>query len=378
MTDEEKKALIDKTIQKLKDPKTGLGSLRNSILGALSPEEQQKLKTIQDTKPYAEERFNLFVARKIQEYEENEKNGKKSDGFRQDILDNVRKSIAEIENPQPNNIFTQKMAGYNNIREQLNATPEVFMKYGISTSCSNAAGAFVHEFIKTVENILESKNLTKEEIKAEIDNIKKNDIIFLATTKYTNLIDGHAGHVVPCVKLNTNNWIMIEPRNETIQENVFTKEIPDSDMVVGKSFEHLIKEHNDVPYIIKGISSENCTDHQYFLDHCSRVSLEDAKKFLAQVAKEKYWSPGMRTKIERELNILSKIERELKILSNLSEEDKKPLPEELQCKIESQRRIERQRRIHSLRLARKQVQQRPSVSMDELKQAQAQQAFFDY
>ena len=363
MTDEERLSAINETIKNLKDDKKGLSSLRNSILGALSPEELQKLKTIKDTKPYAEERFNLFVTRKIQEYE---KNGKKSDGFRQDILDNVRKSIAEIENPQTNNIFIQDMAEYNNIREQLNATPEVFMKYGFSSSCSNGAGAFVHEFIKTVENILKSKNLAKEEIKAEIENIKKNDILFLETTKYTNLIDGHAGHVVPCVKLNTNNWIMIEARNETIQENVFTKEIPDSDMVVGKSFEHLIKKHKDEPYIIRGKSPENCTDHEDFLEHRSRVSLEDAKKFLAQVAKEEYWSPGMRKKIERELEILS----------NLSEEDKKLPPEELQCKIE------RQRRIQSLRLATeelgKQVQHGPYASMAELKKAQEQQAIFDY
>ncbi|MBR3782081.1 MAG: hypothetical protein IKL14_01680 [Alphaproteobacteria bacterium] len=367
MTDEEKLSAINETIKNLKDDKKGLSSLLNSIWGALSPEEQQKLKTIRATKPYyAEERFNLFVARKIQEYEENEKNGKKSDGFRQDILDNVRKSIAEIENPQPNNIFIQSTAGYNNIREQLNATPEVFMKYGISTSCSNAAGAFVHEFIKTVENILKSKNLTKEEIKAEIDNIKKNDIIFLATTKYTNLIDGRAGHVVPCVKLNTNNWVMIEARNETIQENVFTKEIPDSDMVVGKSFEHLIKGHEDVPYIIKDISSENCTNHEDFLEHRSRVKLDDAQTFLAQVAEEKCWSPGMRKKIKRELDILS----------NLSEEDKKLLPE---FPEELQRKIERERGIQSLRLATeelgKQVQHGPYVSMDELKKAQAQQAY---
>lgn len=367
MTDEERLSAINETIKNLKDDKKGLSSLLYSIWAALSPEEQQKLKTIQDTKPYAEERFNLFVARKIQEYE---KNGKKSDDFRQDILDNVRKSIAEIENPQTNNIFIQDMAEYNNIREQLNATPEVFMKYGFSSSCSNGAGAFVHEFIKTVENILKSKNLAKEEIKAEIENIKKNDILFLETTKYTNLIDGHVGHVVPCVKLNTNNWIMIEARNETIQENVFTKEIPHSDMVVGKSFEHLIKKHKDEPYIIRGISSENCTDHEDFLKR-SRVPLEEAKEFLKQVAEEKCWSHGMR-KI---------IKRELKILSDLSEEDKKLLPkfpEELQCKIEDLRKIERQRRTQSLRLAYKQVQQRPSVSMDALKQAQAQRAFFDY
>lgn len=366
MTDEEKLSAINETIKNLKDDKKGLSSLLYSIWAALSPEEQQKLKTIQATKPYyAEERFNLFVARKIQEYEENEKNGKKSDGFRQDILDNVRKSIAEIENPQPNNIFIQNMAEYNNIREQLNATPEVFMKYGFSSSCSNGAGAFVHEFIKTVENILKSKNLAKEEIKAEIENIKKNDILFLETTKYTNLIDGHVGHVVPCVKLNTNNWIMIEARNETIQENVFIKEIPHSDMVVGKSFEHLIKKHKNEPYIIRGKSSENCTDHEKFLER-SRVPLEEAKEFLAQVAKEEYWSLGMRKKIEREL----------KILSNLNEEDKELPPEKLQCKIE------RQRRIQSLRLATeelgKQVQHGPYVSMDELKKAQAQQAYLGY
>ena len=75
MTDEERLSAINETIKNLKDDKKGLSSLRNSILGALSPEELQKLKTIKDTKPYAEERFNLFVARKIQEYE---KNGKKS------------------------------------------------------------------------------------------------------------------------------------------------------------------------------------------------------------------------------------------------------------------------------------------------------------
>lgn len=356
MTDEEKKALIDKTILKLKAPKTGLSSLRNSISNTLTPEELLKLKNIKDTKPYAEERFNLFVAKKIQEYEKGKKN---PDLFREDILQNVRKSIAEIENPQQDNIFIQEMDEYNNIREQLNAMPEVFMKYGFSSSCSNGAGAFVYEFIKELES---NKNLTPE----EIENIKKNDIKFLETTKYTNLIDGHVGHVVPIVRLSTGNWVVIEARNETIQENVFTKEIPDDNIKLGKSFEHLIKKHKDEPYIIRGISSENCTDHQEFLEKRSSVPLEEAKAFLAQVAKEEYWSPSMRAKIEREL----------KILSNLSEEDKKLPKEELQCKIE------RERRIKSLRLATeelgKQVQRGPYVSMDELKKTQEQRAYFGY
>lgn len=159
MTDEERLSAINETIKNLKDDKKGLSSLRNSILGALSPEELQKLKTIKDTKPYTEERFNLFVARKIQEYE---KNGKKSDGFRQDILDNVRKSIAEIENPQTNNIFIQDMAEYNNIREQLNATPEVFMKYGFSSSCSNGLVHLYMNLSKQLKTYLKARILQKK------------------------------------------------------------------------------------------------------------------------------------------------------------------------------------------------------------------------
>ena len=159
---------------------------------------------------------------------------------------------------------------------------------------------------------------------------------------------------------------MIEPLHETIDVGISTKIIPNSDFKRNKPLEHLMAHHKGEPYMITAISKEPCTDHDVFLKKASRVKLEDAKKFLEQVAKEEYWLPDMRTKIEREL----------KILSNLSEEDKKLPPEKLQ------RRIEHERRIQSLRLATeelgKQVLHGPYVSMDELKKAQAQQAYLGY
>ena len=168
------------------------------------------------------------------------------------------------------------------------------MKYGISTSCANAAAAFAYEF------------------KNKYDN---QEICFLDTTRWSNLINGRVGHVVPCVKLDKDNWIMVEPLIENKDNKVY-KIIPKQDMAFGKSLEHLIDHHKGEPYMIVNISNTLPTNHQYFLQYCSRVKLEDAKKFLAQVAKEEYWSHDndMRTKIERELDILSNLSEEAKKL----------------------------------------------------------------
>lgn len=85
-------------------------------------------------------------------------------------------------------------------------------------------------------------------------------------------------------------------------------------------------------------------DHNEFLKQASRVPLGRAQTFINQIFEQ----------------------------GDITEEQYQ----------QQQRKFERERRIQSLRLATeelgKQVQQRPYVSMDALKQAQAQQAFFDY
>ena len=91
------------------------------------------------------------------------------------------------------------------------------------------------------------------------------------------------------------------------------------------------------------------TNHQDFLKYCSRVTLEDAKTFLAQVAKENYWSTEMRKKIKRELNILS----------NLSEEGKK-----LEDQPDGAQKLQGQ----SMRQATQNAQQSPRQNLEETPQ----------
>ena len=329
MTDEERLSAINETINKLRDEKTGLGSLEKIITDALKTERtliaaanQHILNTTGKTEYEPREHLNAFIwcvlLKKIQENEET--HAKTPSEFKETIGDEIKEIVKAIPKLSKKELETT-LENYDDKRDKLNATPGIFMKYGFTTSCSNGAVAFIDEF-------------TKEHPE------RKQYVKFMFTTIWDHLLDGSSGHTVPCVKLNKDDWIIIEPRNSTIPKGAFTKRISEDDFQVGKSFKHLMTFRNGEPYMITAKLDEPFIDHDVFLEKASRVKLEDAKKFLAQVAKEEYWSSDMRTKIERELKILS--------LCLATEE------------------------------LGKQVQQRPFSITEELKQARAQQAFFDY
>lgn len=359
MTDEERLSAINKTINKLRDKKTGLSSLKNLITDALKTEptliaaaNQYILNTTGKTEHEPLEHLDVFIwcvlFKKIQRNEKS--HAKTPSEFKKTIGDEIKEIVKVIPKLSKKEL-KKNLKNYDDKRDKLNATPGIFMKYGFTTSCSNGAVAFIDEF-------------TKEHPE------RKQYVKFMFTTIWDHLLDGRSGHTVPCVELNNGDWIIIEPRNNTFPEGEFTKRISKDDFQVGKPFKHLMTFRNGEPYMITAKLDKPFIDHDVFLEKASRVKLDEAQKFLAQVAKEKCWSPGVHKQIEREL----------KILSDLTPEEQELPPEELQEIIEEKRGIERERRTESLRSATeelgKQVQQRP-FSMDELKRAQAQQAF-DY
>lgn len=312
MTKEEKISAINEIVTKLRDTETGLNSLEANIRKHLNRTEVEQLnKAIKEkigrgneteTKPlrYIKIILQRFVIEKIQR---NEDKGKKSpEQFKKDIPEETKKYLATIKDLKEDQLL-EIIDKHNNVREALNDKPYIFMKYGISTSCANAAAAFAYEF----------KNKYKD---------PGIEICFIDTTRYTNLIDGRVGHVVPCVKLNEDKWLMVEPLHKNVDNKVF-QEISAHK---GESLEHLIDHHKGEPYMIVNISNTLPTDHEAFLSECSRVKLKDAIKFLSKVEKEGRWSSKMQ-----------EIKRELEILSKLSEEEKKLPPEKLQSIIEQRR-----------------------------------------
>lgn len=306
MTNEEKISAINEIVKKLRDTKTGLNSLLNFVFSgipktakpgtlhdfilkcAAAKKTNKNLAPADDTKfEKIKAQFNMFVIKKIHEYEDKNSNKNPAD-FKQDVLNTIIQNLNDYDDPQKDkteNIFNQPLTEeYNNMREALNDKPYIFMKYGISTSCANAAAAFAYEFQNKYKN---------------------QEICFLDTTRYTNLIDGRVGHVVPCVKRDKDNWIMVEPLIENKDKKVY-KIIPKQDMAVGKSFEHLIDHHKGEPYMIVNISDTLPTDHQYFLKYCSRVKLKDAKAFLKLVSKEtEKWPEETLQKIRQEYETIS-------------------------------------------------------------------------
>ena len=351
---------INTIVNELQNPKTGLNSLSTNIMNSLNGKELEQLnKAIKNKIGRSNEieinqlqyikiilqRFVIVMSPVVKGEKGTQKElfeSLRKDGYIRIKVDGEIKDLSEDQ-------LLEIIDNHNNVREALNGKPEIFMKYGISPSCSNAATAFIHEFGERYED-------------------QKVKLRFLDTTRWDHLLDGGVGHVVPCIQIgddDNGDWIMIEPLHETIDVGISTKIIPNSDFGQYKPLEHLIAHHKGEPYMITAISKEPCTDHQKFLEHVSRVKLEDAKKFLAQVAEEEYWS-DMHTKIKRESDILS----------DLNEEEKKLPPEELQYRIECKRRTQLLQSVTEK--LDKQVQCRPYVNMEELKQAQAQQASFDY
>ena len=302
MTDEERLSAIKETINKLRDEKTGLGSLKKLITDALTTEptlivaaNQHILNTTGKKEHEPREHLDAFIwcvlFNKIQKNEES--HAKTPSEFKKTIGDEIKEIVKAIPKLSKKEL-EKTLENYDDKREKLNATPGIFMKYGFTTSCTNGAVAFIDEF-------------TKEHPK------RKQYVKFMFTTVWDKLLDGSSGHTVPCVELNNGDWIIIEPRNNTIPEGEFTKRISKDDFQVGKSFKHLMKFRNGEPYMITAKLDKPFTNHDVFLKKASRVKVEDAITFLAQVAEEGRWSSKMRKKIKRELEILS----------NLSEEEKK-------------------------------------------------------
>lgn len=332
MTDEERLSAIKETINKLRDEKTGLGSLKKLITDALTTEpklivaaNQHILNTTGKKEHEPREHLDAFIwcvlFKKIQENEES--HAKTPSEFKKTIGDEIKEIVKAIPKLSKKELETT-LENYDDKREKLNATPGIFMKYGFTTSCTNGAVAFINEF-------------TKEHPE------RKQYVKFMFTTVWDHLLDGSSGHTVPCVELNNGDWIIIEPRNNTFPKGEFTKRISKDDFQVGKPFKHLMTFRNGEPYMITAKLDEPFIDHDVFLEKASRVKLDRAQTFIKQIFEQ----------------------------GDITEEQYQ----------QQQRKFERQRRIQSLRLATeelgKQVQQRP-FSMEELKQAQAQQAFLDY
>ena len=328
---------VNTIVNELQNPKTGLNSLATNIMKSLNEKElvqlnedikikikRKETKTLQ----YIKMILQRFVIEKIQCNEDDKNKDKKSpEQFKKDIPEETKKYLATIKDLSESDLL-EIIDKHNNVREALNGKPEIFMKYGISTSCSNAATAFIHEFGKRYKD-------------------QKEKLSFLDTTRWDSLLDGGVGHVVPCIQIGDDDegdWIMIEPLHETIDVGISTKIIPNSDFKRDKPLEHLMAHHKGEPYMITAISKEPCTNHEQFLTDISRVPLDRAQTFINQIFEQ----------------------------GDITEEQYQ----------QQQRKFERQRRIQSLRLATeelgKQVQHGPYVSMDELKKAQAQQAYLGY
>lgn len=330
---------ISTIVNELQNPKTGLNSLEANIIKSLNKEElvqlnediKNKIKR-KETKPlqYIKIILQRFVIEKIQWNEDDKNKGKQSpEQFKKDIPEETKKYLATIKDLSKDQLL-EIIDKHNNVREALNGKPEIFMKYGISTSCSNAATAFIHEFGERYED-------------------QKAKLRFLDTTRWDSLLDGRAGHVVPCIQIgddDKSDWIMIEPLHETIDVGISTKIIPNSDFKRDKPLEHLMAHRKGEPYMITAISKEPCTNHEQWLKDISRVSLGRAQTFIKQMGEQGYLSTKQCQQLQQEFA------------------------------------AERERRIKSLRLATdklgKQVQLGPYVSMDELKKAQAQQAYLGY
>lgn len=329
---------VNTIVNELQNPKTGLNSLATNIMKSLNKKELVQLNEDikikikrKETKPlqYIKMILQRFVIEEIQWNEDDKNKGKKSpEQFKKYIPEETKKYLATIKGLSEDQLL-EIIDKHNNVREALNGKPEIFMKYGISTSCSNAATAFIHEFGKRFGKRYEDQ---------------KAKLRFLDTTRWDSLLDGGAGHVVPCIQIGDDDkgdWIMIEPLHETIDVGISTKIIPNSDFKRDKPLEHLMAHHKGEPYMITAISKEPCTNHEQFLTDISRVSLDRAQTFINQIFEQ----------------------------GDITEEQYQ----------QQQLKFERQRRIQSLRLATeelgKQVQHGPYVSMDELKKAQAQQAY---
>ena len=332
MTDEERLSAIKETINKLRDKKTGLGSLKKLITDTLTTEpklivaaNQHILNTTGKKEHEPREHLDAFIwcvlFNKIQKNEES--HAKTPSELKKTIGDEIKEIVKAIPKLSKKELETT-LENYDDKREKLNATPGIFMKYGFTTSCTNGAVAFINEF-------------TKEHPE------RKQYVKFMFTTVWDHLLDGSSGHTVPCVELNNGDWIIIEPRNNTFPEGEFTKRISKDDVQVGKPFKHLMTFRNGEPYMITAKLDEPFIDHDVFLEKASRVKLDEAQTFINQIFEQ----------------------------GDITEEQYQ----------QQQRKFERQRRIQSLRLATeelgKQVQQRP-FSMEELKKVQEQQAFFDY
>ncbi len=225
----------------------------NSVTQDLGRNEIDALSRIRYAKLY----MQLYVIKKITEFESKGMSVSREE-FKTQILAEIRENL--LKNPVEY-IRTHDLGEYDHLRFKLNSNPGVFMKYGFVSSCGNVAAAFAHEFGK----------------------ISNDEIMFLHSTKWDHLEDGMSGHTVPCVRMEDNQWIMVEPQINP-KTGVFTRLIRDQDFQPGKTIEHLLPSMVGQPYVITERSDKNYSDYKQFMAQAGRVPHDQAQKFINNLA----------------------------------------------------------------------------------------------
>lgn len=318
----EKQAKIQEILKILHNNKNGFRGLLNNVKKRLSEEENKKYKSNEDYNDI----LTVFILKSIKDFESEKKEYNQQE-FEQSVLNELKKMLSLDEElfKQYKKIQEPDLRNLDNMRFGL--TGDNITKYRFFTSCANAADAFL------------AVNKTLPE------PIPEKDIRILNSTKFDHLLNGKSGHVIPCVKMPDGTWFAVDPQRTANGHFGFT--IPEEEFKAGNKVFHLVGQRHQ-PYMITLIGDANSIfhDHNEFLKQASRVPLGHAQMFIKQMGEQGYLSMEQCTKLQAEFA------------------------------------AERERRIKSLRLATenlgKQVQHGPYVSMDELKRAQAQQAYFGH
>ena len=316
----EKQAKIQEILKILHNNRNGFKGLLNNVKNRLSEEENATYKSNED---YRDIYQTFFILKSIKDFETGRKEYNQQE-FERSVLNNLRTVLKltkeELEQYKKTQEITSKKL--NDMRFAL--TGDQIMKYRFFASCANAADAFL-----AVNKILP-------------EPIPEEDIRILNSTKFDHLLNGKSGHVIPCVKMPDGTWFAVDPQRTANSHFGFT--ITEEEFKAGNKVFHLVGQRHQ-PYMITLIGDANSIfhDHNEFLKQASRVPLGRAQMFIKQMGEQGYLSVEQCTKLQAEFA------------------------------------AERERR---LRLATKelgkQVQRGLYVSMDELKKAQAQQAYLGH
>lgn len=318
----EKQAKIQEILKILHNNKNGFRGLLNNVKKKLSKEENEKYKSNEDYNDI----LTVFILKNIKDFKSGKKEYNQQE-FEQSVLNELKTMLSLDEEQFKQYKKTQEpdLRNLDNMRFEL--TGDDIIKYRFFTSCANAADAFL------------AVNKTLPE------PIPEEDISILNSTKFDHLLNGKSGHVIPCVKMPDGTWFAVDPQKTANGHFGFT--IPEKEFAAGNKVFHLVGQRHQ-PYMIKLIGDANSIFHNHddFLKQASRVPLGHAQMFIKQMGEQGYLSTKQCQQLQQEFA------------------------------------AERERRIKSLRLATdklgKQVQLGPYVSMDELKKAQAQQAYLGY